>query len=78
MHPVPESAVTTRETNKLKERRKKTRFSGNHDKAADPAPDEECTRPKTVQSQENHSEPTYRPLGDRLGLAEPAQKAHKR
>jgi len=35
-----------RETDKLQERRKRTRFSGNHDKAADPAPGEECTRPK--------------------------------
>jgi len=27
----------------------KTRFSRNHDKAADPAPDEECTRPKLLR-----------------------------
>jgi len=39
MHPVSESAVTPRETDKLQERRKKTHFSGNNDKATDPAPD---------------------------------------
>jgi len=27
----------------------KTRFSGNHDKAADPVPDKECTRPKLLR-----------------------------
>jgi len=32
---------------------------------------------ETVESQENRSEQTYRPLGDRLGLMEPAQMAHK-
>jgi len=44
---------TERKTTRTK---KKTRFSGSHDKAADPVPDEECTRPillrirKTVQN----------------------------
>ena len=33
---------------------------------------------ETVEIQENRSEQTYRPLGDRLGLTEPARKAHKR
>jgi len=49
MHPIPESTVTPREPDKLQERRKKTRSSCNHDKAADPAPDEECTRPKPLR-----------------------------
>jgi len=31
------------------ENEEKTRFSCNHDKAADPAPDEECTRPKLLR-----------------------------
>jgi len=33
---------------------------------------------ETAESQENHSEQTYRPLGDRLGPAEPVQTAYKR
>jgi len=49
MHPVPESAVTSRRPDKLQERRKKTRFLGNPDKAADLAPDEECARPKPLR-----------------------------
>ena len=47
-------------------------------KAADLVPDAECTRKKNIESQENRSEQTYRPLGDRLGPPEPTQAAHKR
>ena len=36
----------TKNSTKVARTKEKTRFSGNHDKAADPAPDEECTRPK--------------------------------
>jgi len=61
--------------------RRKTRFSGT-DPTAQQSRRTGARRgvhaTETAESQENRSEQTYRPLGDRLGLAEPAQVAHKR
>jgi len=47
-------------------------------KAAGPSARRGVHVTKPAESQENRSEQTYRPLGDRLGLAEPAQMAYKR
>jgi len=54
---------------------KKTRFTGDHEKPPTGRPARSARDRKTDESQENRSEQTYRPLGDRLGPAEPAQMA---
>ena len=60
--------------------RRKTHFPGTDPTAQQsrrPGARQRVHATETAERKENSSEQTYRPLGDRLGMAEPAQAAYK-